>query len=900
MFAFPASHEQTSLPNQPFSLWLRGQSTLFIGQIAAILAFVYSLASLIYYVSHATEESRSFFDPLHITLFVDYAHIIFIAIIIIALIKVLDDNDRGSYHVKLVYKRVFNHALSEEEHKELLAQSKGQLNRFKRRFLWFWIVMLLLYVTFACHHSYILTRSQPVESSTVADGSIRVGNKELTFKYSSTAGNTKDKASTPSEEKKLSADAVYEAMAVPFLLFTLNNASLLFVYWCFLIMSLRVKKDAATDRKRCKYSAWTMLGFTLLFPFFAYLNRDNFTDVSYTAYIAVFDALSGTLNAIVLALLIARLDSKLIGLRSWLIGVLYSYAAVQPLFVVFDQRRPVAATITTAVLVFVFISKIYFFLIIIYALQTGRMLNYLSCSPVLREQVDKGKVLGSPAAPDCQREDSTNKIMRYLDRRSKALYARASHVSKWRLENYRASLSSWMRSGRPERISERLGGIATATFFIFLIAYALTLAAGTDLARYLSDGIVKAIGVGVDIAHLIVVGGIIAALFLLRRDNGCDADRMIAIAQKIFWRRPSPDDERFDKSRYPQEKAVNQLRKFKEYFLWFWLALFVLYVVSLSKHLSAQADPQTLSDIAGIRTGIEVLVYPFLQFSFSTINSLFVFWCFVVLQSPAYDERSEKNQKLLINYSGFVVVLLIAAFPLLLFFLAGSAFTEEELLAYATVFEGLTGTLSGVALALLIARLDSKFISLGSSLVRLLFVYAAIQALSVVFNLPEPVFKTMATFVFIAALGLKVCFFLIILHTLQSGKMLNYLVCFPFLKERVDSIFENQFEIRTSSLGTHSFTFSIFKKNQLRYSTVTTFKNKWDCDVAVSKLRERMKNPKAYRPHEESGTHWVAVKVKALQRNLVCESIPLRSEEEASQLIEESIDKVPYCKYNRE
>jgi hypothetical protein len=898
------SHEQVSLPNQSFSLWLRGQTTLFISQIAAILSFVAFLASLIYYVSHLTGEGGFFLALPNIKVLVDYAHIVFIAIIILALIQVLDDNNRGSYHVKLVYERVFNDILDDEEHEKLLKGSKEQLQRFKRRFLWFWIVMLLLYVTFACHHSYQLSSSHLLHrSNTVVDGSATTGHRDLSPEHAPSGENTEPQPPSPSDTVKLNVFEVFETMGVPFLLFALNNISLLCVFWCFLIMYLPPEDREAKDPKFRRYSGLVMVGFTLLFPLFVYVNRENFTPVSRDAYIAVFDALSGTLNAIVLALLIARLDSKLIGLRSWLICVLYSYAAVQPMFVMFDQRRPVAGAITTAVLVFVFASKIYFFLIIIYALQTGRMLNYLSCFPVLRKQVNESKFLGSPAAPEHQSKKSDNKIMGYLDSLSDRLYAWAAGDSKRRLEEFRESLSSWMRSPRPREISWLLGIVATSTFFIFLIGYALTLGTATELTSYLTDNIAQGISIGVDIAHLIAVGGIIAALFLLRKDNGCHVDRVMAIAEKVFrLRRDSGPGtiETLDKSRYPPDKAEEQLQKFKEYFLWFWLVLFVLYVVSLSKHLSMNADSQDLNNIAASRTSFEILIYPFLQFALSTINSLFVFWCFVVLQSPAYEPRSGVRQRLLINYSGFVVVLLIAAFPLLLFFVAGSTFSEGKLLSYATVFEGLTGTLSGVALALLIARLDSKFISLSSSLICILFVYAGIQALSVVFNLPEPVFKTMATFVLIAALGLKICFFLIIAHTLQSGRMLNYLVCFPFLRERVDSIFENQFEIRTSRLGANLFTLSIFKKNHLLYSTGSTFENKRECDATVHELREGMKKREAYlRPAKESGTYWVEVKVKTFKEDIVCESIPLRSEEEANQLINESIDKIPYCKYNR-
>jgi hypothetical protein len=48
--------------------------------------------------------------------------------------------------------------------------------------------------------------------------------------------------------------------------------------------------------------------------------------------------------------------------------------------------------------------------------------------------------------------------------------------------------------------------------------------------------------------------------------------------------------------------------------------------------------------------------------------------------------------------------------------------------------------------------------------------------------------------------------------------------------------------------------------------------------------------------HEESGTFWVEVKTGS---RLLLESIPLRSEKEARELIDESIEKIPHCKYNR-
>src|SRR5262249_44980638 len=105
-------------------------------------------------------------------------------------------------------------------------------------------------------------------------------------------------------------------------------------------------------------------------------------------YFTFFDAVSGIMNAIVLAMLIARLDSKLIGLRSWLILLLYGYSAVQPLFAVFEQKELVFQEIQTFVLISVFLLKVYFFLIIYYTLQTGRMLNYIFCFPILNRLSD--------------------------------------------------------------------------------------------------------------------------------------------------------------------------------------------------------------------------------------------------------------------------------------------------------------------------------------------------------------------------------------------------------------------------------------------------------------------------------------------------------------------------------
>src|SRR6185503_12765859 len=118
--------------------WLRGQTTLFIGQIVAILGSISLIASTIYYVSHIGHNES--LTLLTVKLIVDCAHLAFIAVFILVMIRFLDDNERGSYRVRLVYDRVFKKPKKKEgKIEDVLEDSKAQLGTFKRRFLWFWV-----------------------------------------------------------------------------------------------------------------------------------------------------------------------------------------------------------------------------------------------------------------------------------------------------------------------------------------------------------------------------------------------------------------------------------------------------------------------------------------------------------------------------------------------------------------------------------------------------------------------------------------------------------------------------------------------------------------------------------------------------------------------------------------
>lgn len=938
-------YDQPPLPNQHFSSWLRSQTTLFISQIVAALGIVLFIAEEIYYVKHAGEEGK-FLDPLTVKLIVDYAHIIFIAVFILVLIRVLDDNERGSYRVRLVYRRVFKkRKKGEKKVEEALETSKERLRTFKLRFLCFWIGMLCLYVSFACQHTYEASLESRQEPATKAASLSFTGESEgkegeklkvemtLNIQGQEDGTNSQEHAAAPasreSEAERAKREAEQEKAKVDmklifaFVAFFFNNFTLLFVFSCFLVMYIRpdeVKKDLKyVFTKEGKY-VLASVGFvaclTLLFPLFIFLRKEAFTAASAGAYSSTFDALSGVINAVVLALLIARLDSKLVGLPSWLISILYSYAAVQPLFIAFEiNDSELLETISTIVLIFVFISKIYFFLIIFYALQTGKMLNYLLCFPILRQRA------GEPPGSADLRASAFKRLMTFVlssprliaERRGKtpqkrvAASARSSRSYQTKLST-RLGMTAFraLRNFRSLDVSELLGGLTILYFFASMIGSQVNsgaaLRAGDEKSTMLS--------VSVGVAQLVFVFLMMVTLLLVFKYNSCGQSLAATTAQAIF-------DESLNYVDLIQ-KGKKQLEEFKRYFLYFWYVTFLLYVVFLSRLLFPPPERRCSFPPRTFACMVEVLFYPTLEFVLSSLNLLCAFWCFVVLQKPAYtklldgkSKRSDKlhkhlaekqkhfeaRQKLLVNYSSFIILLLIAAFPLLLLRIGGPTLSETQLRDYATVFDGVTGMLSALVLALLIARMDSKLFNLPSRLIWMLFTYASIQSLFIAFAQEADVLKTVRTSVLTAALGLKICFFLIVAHSLQSGKMLNYLVCFPLLKERVDSIFENQFEIRLARTEDDEFTFSILKKNRLHYSTAETFESREKCDKAVEDLRKLMKESGPYgEPRRSSGTYWVEVR---LGGKLLCESVPLRSEEEALDLIDESMDKVPYCKYNR-
>jgi hypothetical protein len=433
----------------------------------------------------------------------------------------------------------------------------------------------------------------------------------------------------------------------------------------------------------------------------------------------------------------------------------------------------------------------------------------------------------------------------------------------------------------------------------------------------------------VDVAHIAVLTLFVAVLLGIRHNNKEGAYRTLRTYESLF--NETPDEK---KTRLQMKQGRLQLRRFKHYFLWFWLAMLALYVSFTFKHgfeLSrsrAAAEASALvstacgdespcvpaqesstqpadhaaasvdkSGILDARKALNFLFFPFLTFALNNLSMMLIFWCFLIMCFPSYNSRSNVTHRLYVGYSSFFFVMLTVLYPLLLVSVYHGYFKLATLRAYATAFDGVSGVCNAVVLALLIARLDSKLIGLPSRLIGLLYFYSAVQPLFAVFEQPGEPFEIIQTSVLIIVFGFKIYFFLIIVYALQTGRMLNFLICFPQLERRVNSIWDNQLEVKASQEDDTFFHLTVTIKNKKTYMSYDRFKTLEECDINNAELRKAMKRRSSYHLGNETGTYWVDV-VNA-HGHKIFHSVSLKSEEEAKDLIEESMEKIPYCKYDR-
>lgn len=377
------THEH-HLPNQSFGSWLKSQTALLITQLIGLASVGYVITALLYHLK--VTAVPGIFDPGNIQSFIMYAHIPFLLLFIASLLSILDRNLQGSYRSQKVYETVFQEKLSGAR----LRKGRVQLRKFKLYFIGFWIFMLVLYF------SLILQKSAELPHLATALSQAINSTEGVSLQSNLSSSVSSDKGADSSDGGPKALGTWVEALdhlKFQLFVFSANNLSVMWIFMCFsvLVFPWHRKKSYKSEKRFRRIGIFLILFITACYPLFLSFasNKENlYTLARLQTYTTLADSLSGVLNAIIFALLIARLDDKLIGLPSYLIGILYGYAAVQPLFALFGQPGPDSQLIKAIVLIAVFIFKIHFFLIITYTLQTGRMLDYLICFPELAQRVD--------------------------------------------------------------------------------------------------------------------------------------------------------------------------------------------------------------------------------------------------------------------------------------------------------------------------------------------------------------------------------------------------------------------------------------------------------------------------------------------------------------------------------
>ena len=415
----PSQHpkkEKFSNLNEGFSKWAFAQIPFIITQIIAVLL---AFCSFLYYVHDGGKVLTEIIDIDQTDNLLFVANIIFCGFCIVKLMMIMNDNEDGEYRSQKVYNRIYNTIISQKEHVVLLFRAKGALYTFKKYFIWFWIITGFLYVFFLItppgkpiykplQERYTVVsyfdptpvseekkeckkcdKVMPVYAVKIDTDTVFEQPTPVIYSSRPDSPRIDTMKRDPAITDRLAA---FKDRGFSMAQYTFNNLESMFIFWCFAILGMSTRHRFSYKNQRLiSLSIFIIVLLEVSFPLFLGLAANChgiYTRNRLISYTVLFDAISGVVNALAVALLIARLDSKLIGLRSSLISVLYVYAAVQPLFVVFELPEYINEVIKASVLLLVFLLKIYFFFIITYAIETGRLLNYLYCYTTLDERVD--------------------------------------------------------------------------------------------------------------------------------------------------------------------------------------------------------------------------------------------------------------------------------------------------------------------------------------------------------------------------------------------------------------------------------------------------------------------------------------------------------------------------------
>lgn len=206
------------------------------------------------------------------------------------------------------------------------------------------------------------------------------------------------------------------------------------------------------------------------------------------------------------------------------------------------------------------------------------------------------------------------------------------------------------------------------------------------------------------------------------------------------------------------------------------------------------------------------------------------------------------------------------------------------------LFDAISGLINALVFALLIGRLDSRFIGLGKIWIALLFLYPAIQPLYIAFNPDTPLNKTMASIVIFTALILKLLLWLVVIYIAKSGRLFTYFFCLSELDKKADAVYENQLEIVITFNEHHrDYTFIVNNKNKKILHCNKSFKTLEKCKKFTEHFQQEI--DKATINAEEKYPNLSYI----IQFNELIYSKDL-TEKDSEQFLLELKEKLPFCK----
>jgi len=405
------NNDETNI--ESFGEWSNKQVPFLVSKFISILLFI---GTFIYYVFHSGETITELISIRQAEELMYYLNLAFCLLCVIKLLLLDTDETEGESSARKVFNHIFRANLSDKSHNQRFKRSTYLLGRFKLYFQWFWIVMFVLYMIFTV--KTFTEASEPegkVVNTVISDTttmlkikerdtvvSIRIKKREFIHGKETEQkilAIKKDATRELQEEKQVFYHSAMQALGENWngwLTYSLNTLSVMFILWCFSITAVGARHPI--DYKKKSSLIYLSAFFTALliaaYPFFIGLlghritNETIYYEENLKDYTVFMDAISGVINGLTIGIFISRLDSKLVSLPSRLIGMLYLYSAVQPLFLVFDLPGYVNEAIKVCVLVIVFFLKIYFFFIITYAIEKGKILTYLYCFSTLNDRVE--------------------------------------------------------------------------------------------------------------------------------------------------------------------------------------------------------------------------------------------------------------------------------------------------------------------------------------------------------------------------------------------------------------------------------------------------------------------------------------------------------------------------------